>query len=57
LLKEEQRLAKGWCYEPATFYEENSKAKATRSHTEVSRPYQYKSAVHPQAMPETVMTD
>jgi hypothetical protein len=28
LLKEEQRLAKGWSYEPKTFYEPNPAARA-----------------------------
>jgi radical SAM superfamily enzyme YgiQ (UPF0313 family) len=53
LLKEQSRLARNWSYEPKTFYEKNSKAKAVQYH--IDQRIQRKQKANSLVSPEPVM--
>ena len=55
LLKEEARLAKNWRYEPKTFYEKNSKAKAVQYRRDRKIQRTQKPKASPLVSPEPVM--
>jgi radical SAM superfamily enzyme YgiQ (UPF0313 family) len=55
LLKEEQRLTKGWRYEPATFYEKNPAAQALQNPRRAFRIPRPSSVGAPLATPEPVL--
>jgi len=55
LLQEEQRLAKGWRYEPTTFYEKNPAARALQSQSKPVRRILPRGAGTPLAQPEPAL--
>lgn len=55
LLREEQRLTKGWRYEPATFYEKNPAAQALQNRRKAFQAPRPSGAGAPLARPEPVL--